>query len=251
MITINKWAWEFTSTPQELILAGFLESNSSPEGFVGFDMTATSAKLRYFSPLDLRRDLETLQANGVVVDLAFGPKAVGMKMVQPADKWAPKEEEATESMFDDMEGTVWEGIVTYWNQCSILRPKRIGHTQSGGATPNQIAAMKRAWRNEDFRKWWKRSIRVLMVSSYHLGKKVTFSTWVGKAKKSNDLWSMESMKIFNEQRPSLPEEDHLLLYPPPPGWKPEAHNCGSWEELFPKQRELVHETYVKTAKDAI
>lgn len=246
-ITIPDWAWaeEAVVDQSDLLLIGFLATNTSPEGFVGFNMTAASASLRYLSPLMLKGALERFQSAGIIEDLAFGPSSCGMKMCRPEGKWsAEKTEEKV--MFSEMEGTIWQSIVDYWNEKARLRPARLTPTAKGTATAKQIEAMKRAWRNADFVKQWKRSIRVLLVSSYHQGKRIDFNTWIGRARNSNNLWSMTSLVIFNEQNPSLPEADHLVLFPPLPGYEEEE-----WKTYYPNQREALYANYIKTAKAAV
>lgn len=250
MIAIPDWVMKTEATQGQLLLMGFLDSHASPEGFVGFNLQATAMKLRFFSTEHLKDALAIIEAKGVVSDVAFGKDNVGLKMMLPAGKYREMKTKDEPGLFGDTDGTVWQAILDYWNAQASNHTKRLVKSRSTTPTGPQVDALKRAWRNEDFRKGWKRSIRILVVSSYYQGTKVGFTTWTGKAKNSTNLWALQSMVIFEEQAPSLSEADHLILYPEPAAW---GHLLPdkTWTELFPAQREAIYHQLESTSKEAI
>jgi hypothetical protein len=227
-----------------------LDTNASPEGFVGFNLVGAAMKLRFFSTEHLKDSLVILEERGVIAEVAYGKENVGLKMMLPEGKYREHKKAEEPGLFGDTDGTVWQAILDYWNRLATDHPDRLVKSRSGKPTAPQVEALKRAWRNEDFRRGWRRSIRILVVSSYYHGTKVGFTTWSGKAKNTSNLWALQSMVIFDEQAPSLTEANHLVLYPKPSSWH-DDEDPGPWANLYPTQREAIYRNLETLSKEAI
>lgn len=241
---------------RQMILADWLDAHATREGFTRGSDGHVATRLKYPSTFHLRQDLQALEAAHLIDGLAFGRDSYACQMLEPKARYSAPEKEETPSLIDDAEGTVYVQILQHWNGLAKTHPRRLIATRNTKPTAKQISDLQRAWRNEEFRKSWKRSARMLLVSDYHEATRTSFSTFISRRKESKVLWALDALRIFEEDnaQTSLPDARHLLLFPEPKEWRsraPEAQRESPWASLINRQREAIYETIDRFSKVAV